>query len=420
MTAANKKELYKRKTDALNCCVIIPTYNNEQTIAKVISDVLEYATQVIVVNDGATDSTTAILKEFEGRADVVSYTPNRGKGIALRTGIRRAQERGFRYAITIDSDGQHFADDLPVFIDKIEQEPDSLIVGARNLNQENMPKKNTFGNKFSNFWFRFQTGINLPDTQSGYRLYPVEKMKGTRYFTSKYEFEIEVMVKAAWRGVNVIPVPIKVFYAEGDKRVTHFRPGKDFTRISILNTYLTILTLLWYKPIRVIKGLSVKNMKMIIKKYFLDTNESPLRKSCGVAFGVFMGIVPIWGFQFLSALILAHLMKLNKAIVGLAAQISVPPMIPFILYGSLRTGQLALGNKFSETVDTKELTVEEIKKLLHEYMFDGQTIKLHLLEYLLGSMIFATVLAIILGLLTFVLLKLTQKKHSTPINELTS
>src|SRR6218665_2877940 len=263
MITANEKELYKRKMDALNCCVIIPTYNNEQTIATVIGDVLEYSTHVIVVNDGATDSTAAILKQFETRADIVSYMPNRGKGIALRTGIKHAQEKGFRYAITIDSDGQHFADDLPAFINKIEQEPDSLIVGARNLNQENMPKKNTFGNKFSNFWFRFQTGINLPDTQSGYRLYPVEKMKNTRYFTSKYEFEIEVMVKAAWRGICVLPVPIKVFYAEGDKRVTHFRPGKDFTRISILNTYLTILTLLWYKPIRLIKGLSIQNIKAV-------------------------------------------------------------------------------------------------------------------------------------------------------------
>ena len=405
--------------DALNCCVIIPTYNNEQTIATVIGDVLEYSTHVIVVNDGATDSTAAILKQFETRADIVSYMPNRGKGIALRTGIKHAQEKGFRYAITIDSDGQHFADDLPAFINKIEQEPDSLIVGARNLNQENMPKKNTFGNKFSNFWFRFQTGINLPDTQSGYRLYPVEKMKNTRYFTSKYEFEIEVMVKAAWRGICVLPVPIKVFYAEGDKRVTHFRPGKDFTRISILNTYLTILTLLWYKPIRLIKGLSIQNIKAVIKKYFMDTNESPLRKSCGVAFGIFMGIVPIWGFQFVSALVLAHFMKLNKAIVGLAAQISVPPMIPFILYGSLRTGQLAMGHSFSETVDTKELTLDEAKQLLHEYMFSGKVLD-HLYEYLLGSMIFATALAILFGFVTFILLKLTQKTHSTPVNQSTN
>jgi len=147
----------------------------------------------------------------------------------------------------------------------------------------------------------------------------------------------------------------------------------------------------------------------VVKKYFLDTNESVMRKSLGVAFGVFMGIVPIWGFQFVSALVLAHFMKLNKAIVGLAPQISVPPMIPFLLYGSLRTGQWLLGRDMSETVETDQLTLETTKQLLHEYLFSGKVLQ-HLYEYLLGSMIFAVILAIAFGLLTFVLLKLFGSK----------
>ncbi len=387
----------------LNCCVIIPTYNNQQTIAQVVNDTLKFTPDIIVVNDGATDATPEILKSFP-TIQLISYSPNRGKGIALRTGIKAAQDKGYRYAITIDSDGQHFADDIPVFIDKIGEAPDSLLIGARNLNQENMPKKNTFGNKFSNFWFMLFTGINLPDTQSGYRLYPIQKMKGARYFTSKYEFEIEVSVKAAWRGITVLPVPIKVFYAEGDKRISHFRPGKDFTRISLLNMYLFFPALLWHKPIRLIKHFRIKNIKTVIKKYFLDSNESTMRKSVGVAFGVFMGIVPIWGFQFVSALVLAHFMKLNKAIVGLAAQISVPPMIPILLFCSLRTGQWLLGRDMSETIETNQLTLETTKQLLHEYLFSGKVLQ-HLYEYLLGSMVFATIMAIGFGLLTFILLK---------------
>lgn len=407
-------ELYKKKIDALHCCVIIPTYNNHLTIENVVTDVLKFTNKIIVVNDGATDSTPEILKKFNN-IQVISYSPNRGKGIALRTGIKAAQEKGYRYAITIDSDGQHFADDLPVFLDKIEQEPDSLLIGARNLNQENMPKKNTFGNKFSNFWFTLFTGINLPDTQSGYRLYPIQKMKGARYFTTKYEFEIEVAVKAAWRGINVAAVPIKVFYAEGEKRVSHFRPGKDFTRISLLNTYLFFPAILWYKPIRIIKLLNYKSIKAGVKKYFLDPKESAMRKSCGVAFGVFMGIVPIWGFQFVSALILAHFMKLNKAIVGLAAQISVPPMIPLLLFASLRTGQWLLGRDMSETIETNSLTLETVKQLLHEYLFSGKVLQ-HLYEYLLGSMVFAVIMALIFGLVTYIILKITLPKNSNPIS----
>jgi glycosyltransferase involved in cell wall biosynthesis len=356
--------------------------------------VLEYSADVIVVNDGATDSTSEILKGFGNKITLLSYSPNKGKGMALRTGIRHAQEKGFRYAVTIDSDGQHFADDISTFIEKIEEHPDSLIVGARNLNQENMPKKNTFGNKFSNFWFHFQTGINLPDTQSGFRLYPIEKMKGALYFTTKYEFEIEVMVKAAWRGVRVLSVPINVFYAEGDKRITHFRPGKDFTRISILNTYLTILALLWYKPLRIFKGMTIKNIKAFLHKHFLDEKESVMKKSIGVAFGVFMGIVPIWGYQFVSALVLAHFMKLNKAIVGLAAQISVPPMIPFLIFGSLKTGQFVLGN------DMKSIFNEDINSVSEIW----EAMKLHLVEYLVGSVVFAVVMAVVLGIATYIIL----------------
>jgi len=389
------KDTYRMKINTLKACVIIPTYNNEQTLNKVILDVKAYTNTIIVINDGSTDSTTDILKTHPD-IDSISYTPNKGKGIALRTGLKQAANKGYHYAITIDSDGQHFADDIPVFIDKIEQEPHSLIIGARNLNQENMPKKNTFGNKFSNFWFRFQTGIALPDTQSGYRLYPIQKIKNTRYFTSKYEFEIEVMVKAAWRGINVSSVPINVFYAEKEKRITHFRPFKDFTRISILNTWLTILALLWYKPIHFIKNFTTKNIKKFLIRHFLDSGESILKKSIAVAFGVFMGIIPIWGYQLVSALIFAHFLKLNKAIVGIAANISIPPMIPFLLYGSLKTGQLVLGRDVTDNIFNSGLTLE--------------TMKQHLFEYIIGSSIFAVIMALLLGLTTYIVLKFIGRK----------
>lgn len=380
--------------NTLKICVIIPTYNNEKTLKKIISDVLTFTENVIVVNDGATDSTSEILKKFNTIQNI-SYSPNRGKGIALRKGIKHAEENGFRYAITIDSDGQHFADDIPAFIDKIEHEPDTLLIGARNLNQENMPKKNTFGNKFSNFWFRLFTGINLPDTQSGYRLYPIQKMKGTPYFSSKFEFEVEVMVKAAWRRINVKAVPVKVFYAEGNARVSHFRPGKDFTRISLLNTYLFFPALLWYRPIRFFRNFTKENIKLFLHKHFLDSKESVLKKSIAVSFGVFMGIIPIWGYQLVSAIILAHFLKLNKVIVGIAANISVPPMIPILLYGSLKTGQMVLGT-LPNSSSHSEITFEMIK--------------IHLFEYIVGSFVFAVVMALVLGLISYIILKSFEKK----------
>src|SRR4051812_2511774 len=92
---------YREKLIALNCCIIIPTYNNQQTLADVINEVLLYTPHLIVVNDGSTDDTTAILSNFPA-VHVIAYSPNRGKGIALRQGIAYAQEKGYRYAITMD------------------------------------------------------------------------------------------------------------------------------------------------------------------------------------------------------------------------------------------------------------------------------------------------------------------------------
>jgi glycosyltransferase involved in cell wall biosynthesis len=233
----------------MQCCVIVPTYNNADTLQAVIDDVLQYVEDVIVVNDGAIDATTSVL-ERNTIVSVVSYMPNRGKGFALKKGFKKALALGFRYAITIDSDGQHLGSDIPLFLNKIQQYPDSLIVGSRLLSQENMPNGNTFANKFSNFWYRLQTGINLPDTQSGFRLYPLKKIARINFITSRYEAELEMLVRAAWRGINICDVPISVYYPPMSERVTHFRPFHDFFRISVLNTFFTFIAFFYAYPVK--------------------------------------------------------------------------------------------------------------------------------------------------------------------------
>jgi len=247
------RRLFKLK----KACVLVPTYNNEQTIEKLLIDVLAYTDQVIVVNDGSTDSTPQILQKFP-QIDLVSYAVNQGKGYGLRQGFKRAVEAGYAYAISIDSDGQHFADDLPKFLEQLESHPSSIIIGARNMGQSSVPGKSSFGNKFSNFWFWVETGLKMPDTQSGYRLYPLRMMQEIRFITKKFEFEIEVLVRSAWRGIELTHVPVRVFYAEKGKRVSHFRPFKDFTRISVLNTVLVTMALFYIKPRDLFKRLKKK------------------------------------------------------------------------------------------------------------------------------------------------------------------
>ena len=164
------------KMRQLKVCTVMPTYNNGGTLRDVVERVLAYCADVIVVNDGCTDHSAEVLASFGERITVVDYGCNRGKGYALKQGFEKAKAMGFDYALTIDSDGQHFPEDIPLFVEAMEQHPGAMIVGSRNLKQDNMPGQNTFANKFSNFWFKIQTGLNLPDTQTGYRLYPLKNM----------------------------------------------------------------------------------------------------------------------------------------------------------------------------------------------------------------------------------------------------
>ena len=233
----------------LQICVLIPTYNNAGTLAAVIDDCRRWTDAVLVVNDGSTDTTDTVLSAYAAQGvRIVSYPHNRGKGYALKQGFACARSHGFRYAITMDADGQHFAADIPHFVDAIAARPDALIVGSRDITAENMPTGNTFANRFSNFWFRVQTLQVLPDTQTGYRLYPLARMGRMWWLTSRYEAELEMLVYAAWHGIPLVSIPVRVYYPPAGERVSHFRPTADFLRISLLNTVLCFLAVVYGGP----------------------------------------------------------------------------------------------------------------------------------------------------------------------------
>ncbi len=340
-------------------CVLIPTYNNAGSLAAVLYKVLEYAREVLVVNDGSTDATAEVLRQFP-QVHVLTYSPNAGKGRALQKGFKEAARLGFDYAITMDSDGQHYPKDIKVFLDQLDHTPGALLIGARNMDQENVPTKSSFGNRFSNFWFWVNTGIRLPDTQSGYRGYPLKKLVRKYWFTSKYEFEIEVIVRASWSGIPVLSVPVSVYYPNPEDRVSHFRPFKDFTRISLLNTVLVLIALLWIKPRDFVKMLLKKEgWKTMWKMLFVNPQESNHEKAASVGFGFFMGIVPVWGFQLAIGIPASIFFRLNKALFLLAANISIFPFTPFWWMASLATGKWLLGYK-TWSLEWKTLTLERV------------------------------------------------------------
>jgi glycosyltransferase involved in cell wall biosynthesis len=389
--------LMRQKFAELQCCIIIPTYNHDHALEDVINGVLQYTLDVIVVNDGSTDKTPFILEQFP-QIQSLHIPLNTGKGWALRQGFIHAIEKGYRYAITIDSDGQHFPDDLPLFLDLIEKQPDSMILGARDMTREEVPGTSSFGHKFSIFWFKIETGITVLDVQTGYRLYPLHKIKEIRWVMSKkYEYEVEILVRLAWRGVNVLSVPVRIYYAPKDIRISHFRKFRDFTRVSIANSLLVFMAILWVRPLSFFKGLRKKSIRDFIQEYIVNSQDSNLKIAFSVALGLFIGVIPIWGWQMLATFGLAHLFKLNKFVAVASSNISLPPMLPLIIFLSYMIGGWVMG--------------ANISNLDYSQGFGIQWIKENLIQYLLGSLILGLMFALFLGPVTYLLLSFFRKKN---------
>ena len=235
--------------------ILIPTFNNAGTISDVVGRALAQSLPVLVVNDGSTDGTADILARMQQESEalkVITFPVNRGKGRALQAGLRMAAEQGYVDVVTLDADGQHFPEDVPQLLARAGAH--RLVTGGRNLTADGMPRGNTFANRFSNFWFRVQTGRAVSDTQSGFRVYPVQELSGLGWMTSRYEAELLLLVFAAWKGLDIVSVPVRVVYPED--RVSHFRPYRDFLRISVLNTCLCVLALVYGYPRMLVTALS--------------------------------------------------------------------------------------------------------------------------------------------------------------------
>lgn len=384
----------RQRLKALQCGILIPTYNNNGTIATVVSEALRYCDDVWVVNDGSTDNTNELLATIDG-LHLLGYETNKGKGNALKVGFKAMVEAGLRYALTIDADGQHKWEDLPLLVEQGEQHPDSMICGTRNVKtQEGMPGKNSFANQFSNFWFKVETGLDFPDTQCGYRIYPIERLKKKHFFGTKYEFELEVLVRSAWAGIELVDQPVHVYYPPAEERVSHFRPFQDFSRISVLNTILVTIAFLWIKPRDFFRKFTWTNIKKKIDENLVHNPDSTAKIAAAAGLGIMFGILPLWGFQMVLVFAVAHLLKLNKVIALIFSNISIPPILPFILWGSYVLGGFLTGSK-KKIPELHDITLENVWN-------DTQ-------QYLVGSVSLAVIASLIVGIIVFALVSFKRK-----------
>jgi len=213
----------------LDACVIVPAYDAATTVGGVV-DALRGALglPIIVVDDGSTDATGKIA--LAHGADLLTHARNRGKGAALRTGLREAARRGFRVAITVDADGQHPAQSARMVLGAAD-DPRALVLGVRDLVRDGAPPRNRFGNRVSNFFLSFFSGRALRDTQCGLRRYPIPEtlVLGTR--SNGYAFEGEVVLRAVDACLPVVEIPVTVVYPPSGEGRSHFRGVIDPVKI---------------------------------------------------------------------------------------------------------------------------------------------------------------------------------------------
>jgi glycosyltransferase involved in cell wall biosynthesis len=215
----------------MRAAVIIPVYNHEAGVGEVIKAARHLGLPIFVVDDGSTDTTPAVLATHEG-ITVLRHPVNRGKGAALLTGFAAAAPT-CDWALTIDADGQHNPADGLALLAIARQGERALVVGKRQgMAGENVPWTSRFGRGFSNFWVWASGGPWIADSQSGFRLYPLPETLELGVRARRYQFEVEVLVRARQSGLAIVEVPVSVVYQPKGVRVSHFRPWPDFLRNS--------------------------------------------------------------------------------------------------------------------------------------------------------------------------------------------
>jgi glycosyltransferase involved in cell wall biosynthesis/uncharacterized protein (DUF2062 family) len=375
--------------------LVIPYYNHERTLRGVVEGCLRVLDELqdgefrgwlldelLVLDDGAAVPAPELLRGIE-RARVLRLPVNVGKGAALRAGAAEARKRGATHLLTLDADAQHDPADIQAFLAALRPEPFALLVGARDMRVAGVPKSSRFGRWFSNFWLRVQTGAPLADSQSGFRLYPLELFEELRLVESRYAFETEILVKAAWAGLPLKDVPIRVDYRPPGGRITHFKALADNARIAWLNTRLTLRCVAPWPHRRLVKGEPTPKPSLAhpwrTLKLLLATGASPREVALGAALGVLLGALPLFGAHTLLVLTSASYLRVNKGAALAANQLCTPPLAPALA--------VELGYFFRHGSFLTEVSLQTL----------GYEAGYRLWEWLLGGLVLGPVLALLVG-----------------------
>ncbi|HSZ57225.1 MAG TPA: DUF2062 domain-containing protein [Tepidisphaeraceae bacterium] len=353
----------KHAPSSFSAIAVAPTYNNAGTLAGVLSGVARLGLPILIVDDGSTDATRQVLRDWLAEhtshdATVLTHSHNRGKAAALRTAFAQAMKLGHTHAVTIDTDAQHDPRCIPRMIEIARESPEAYVLGVRNCRTAGYPRRSRLGRRLSNLLIRLECGLKVADSQCGLRVYPLELVKTVTCRAHRFSYEAEMITRAGWSGCPVIEVPVNTSYLPAGKRVSHFDPWWDTIRGIGTHARLIVRAIMpvphrKYRPAGKLlrKRVTAREILRWLNplRAWREVREGAINRTefaAALAVGVFVANLPVYPFQTALCLYLARRLHLNPLAVLAGSQISTPPVGLALIAAAIYTGHLLLHGNF--------------------------------------------------------------------------